>query len=262
MPLPLEGKIALVTGSSRGIGKSIALHLARDGADVVVTGRDSPDSAALQNSIAGTVAEIEALGRQALAVRLDVTDDAQVKDAVQKALERFEGIDILINNAAWVGGSPYLSGDTSVLERSFIANVRAPFVAGQVVAESMAANGGGVIVNISSGAGRNPLPPGDPNYRNVVPRPGQEYGLTKAALDRLSTGLAHELQAQNIAVVVVDPGLTLTERLAANPPPGMDMSRANDPDVTARTVTFICRDPMAFTGRVFPARAFVDEHGL
>src|ERR1044071_5695913 len=156
MALPLEGKIALVTGSSRGIGKSIALHLARDGADIVVTGRDSEDSAKLQNSIAGTVSEIEALGRQALAVRLDVTDDAQVKDAVQKTLDRFGHIDILVNNAAWVGGSPYTSGDTSVLERSFITNLRAPFVAGQAVAASMAANGGGIIVNISSGAGRNP----------------------------------------------------------------------------------------------------------
>src|SRR4051812_27177313 len=105
MALPLEGKVALVTGSSRGIGKSIALHLARDGADVVVTGRDSDDSAALQSSMAGTVAEIEALGHQALAVRLDVTDDAQIKDAVAKALERFGHIDILVNNAAWVGGS-------------------------------------------------------------------------------------------------------------------------------------------------------------
>src|SRR3954453_21694715 len=99
MALPLEGKVALVTGSSRGIGKSIALHLARDGADVVVTGRDSEDSAALNNSIAGTVAEIEALGRQALAVRLDVTEDAQVKDAVNQALERFGHVDILVNNA-------------------------------------------------------------------------------------------------------------------------------------------------------------------
>jgi citronellol/citronellal dehydrogenase len=106
MPLPLEGKVALVTGSSRGIGKSIALHLARDGADIVVTGRDSQDSTELQYSVAGTVSEIEALGRQALAVRLDVTDDAQVKDAVQQALVRFAHIDILVNNAAWVAGRP------------------------------------------------------------------------------------------------------------------------------------------------------------
>src|SRR5262245_16320762 len=113
MALPLEGKVALVTGSSRGIGKSIALHLARDGADVVVTGRDSAESAALENSISGTVSEIEALGRKALGVRLDVTDDGQVQDAVQKALDHFGHIDILVNNAAWVAGSPYLSGDTS-----------------------------------------------------------------------------------------------------------------------------------------------------
>jgi NAD(P)-dependent dehydrogenase (short-subunit alcohol dehydrogenase family) len=126
----------------------------------------------------------------------------------------------------------------------------------------MAANGGGIIVNISSGAGRNPLPPGDPNYRSMFTRPGQEYGASKAALDRLSTGLAHELHAQNIAVVSVDPGLTLTERLQASPPPGMDMSRANSPDVTGKTVAFICRDPMTYTGRVISARAFLEEHAL
>jgi NAD(P)-dependent dehydrogenase (short-subunit alcohol dehydrogenase family) len=262
MALPLEGKVALVTGSSRGIGKSIALHLARDGADVVVTAREGSASAGLPGSIVETVAEIEALGRHALPLRLDVTDDAAVKAAVQAALGRFGHIDILVNNAALVDGAPYLEGRTDVLERSFVANLRAPFVAGQIVAPHMAEHGGGIIVNISSGAGRNPLPPGDPNYRNVVTRPGQEYGLTKAALDRLSTGLAHELHAQNIAVVSVDPGLTLTERLAANPPPGMDMSRANSPEVTGKTVAFICREPMRFTGRVFPARAFVEEHGL
>lgn len=261
MALPLEGKVALVTGSSRGIGKNIAMHLARDGADIAVCAR-SVEPGTLPGTIGETAAQIEALGRRALAVRMDVTDDASVHDAVQRVLERFGHIDILVNNAALVDGSPYLKGDTSVLERSFVSNVRAPFVVGQTVATSMAENGGGIIVNISSGAGRNPLPPGDPNYRNMASRPGQEYGLTKAALDRLSTGLAHELHAQGIAVVSVDPGLTLTERLERNPPPGMDMSRANSMDTTGKTVAFICHEPMKFTGRVIASRAFVQENGL
>jgi citronellol/citronellal dehydrogenase len=262
MALPLEGKVALVTGSSRGIGKNIALHLARDGADIAVCARSEASTDELPGSIGETAAQIEALGRQALAVRMDVTDDASVKTAVQQVLERFGHIDILVNNAAWVGGVAYLSGDASALERSFVANVRAPFVVGQAVAPSMASNGGGIIVNISSGAGRNPLPPGDPNYRSMFTRPGQEYGLTKAALDRLSTGLAHELHAQNIAVVSVDPGFTLTERLERSPPPGMDMSRAGSPDLTGKAVTFICREPMAFTGRLISSRELVEKEGL
>jgi len=262
MPLPLEGKVALVTGSSRGIGKSIALHVAREGADIIVTARDGEASAELPGSIDETVAAIEALGRQAMPIRLDVTDDDAVRVAVHQILERFGHIDILVNNAAWVGGVAYMSGDTSALERSFVANVRAPFVVGQAVAASMAAHGGGIIVNISSGAGRNPLPPGDPNYRSMFGRPGQEYGLSKAALDRLSTGLAHELNAQSISVVSVDPGFTLTERLAANPPQGMDMSRAGSPDLTGKTVAFICKEPMRYTGRLISAREFVEKEGV
>ena len=87
-------------------------------------------------------------------------------------------------------------------------------------------------------------------------------GLQRNLLSRFKAlDLFNEMSVygKNIAVVAVDPGLTLTERLAANPPPGMDMSRANSPDVTAKTVAFICRDPMAFTGRVYPAKAFVDD---
>lgn len=264
MVLPLQGKVALVTGSSRGIGKSIALHLARNGADIVVTARETEASAELPGSISETVVEIEAMGRQAMPIRLDVTNDTEVKLGVQQILEHFGHIDILVNNAALggAGGEGFLHGDASMLERTFATNVRAPFVVGQAVAPGMAANGGGVIVNISSTSGRNPLPPGDPNYRALQGQRGQEYGMSKAALDRLSTGLAHELQGQNIAVISIDPGFTLTERMAANPPPGVDMSRAGSPDLTGKTVAFICIDPMKFTGHLITSREFVEQEGL
>jgi NAD(P)-dependent dehydrogenase (short-subunit alcohol dehydrogenase family) len=267
MPLPLDGKVALVTGSSRGIGKSIALHLARDGAAIVATARDGEASAGLPGSIAETAAEIEALGGRALPLRLDVTFDAAVKQAVERALAHFGRIDILVNNAAWVPGNDYpsasyLDGDVSVLDRSYAVNVRSPFVIGQLVAAAMAVRGGGLIVNISSGAARHRPPPDGPGRASAFGSTGQEYGASKAALDRLTTGLAHELYAQNIALVSINPGFTRTERLELNPLPGIDLSRAISPDITAKAVAFIARNPMAFTGQLITAQELVEKEGL
>src|SRR3954447_24728230 len=99
MALPLEGKVALITGSSRGIGKGIALCLAEDGADIVVCARSDSAAANPLGSIEKTAREIEALGRRALTVKLDATNDDEVESAIDTALKTFEHIDIVVNNA-------------------------------------------------------------------------------------------------------------------------------------------------------------------
>ncbi len=246
----LEGKVAIVTGSSRGIGKVIALHLAQAGAAIVVTGRSEASTPDLPGSIGETRTAIETLGGRAVAIRADVTIDADLRRIVDETMGTFGRIDILVNNAAYLevrGG--FLDGDVESLDVSFHANVRAPFLLTQLVAPRMKEHGGGVLVHISSGAATNPEPP-IPNGPPPMFREELVYAMTKAALDRFSTGIAREMMSFNIVSVSLWPGFTLTERFQVRPPPGMDLSEAEPPDGCARAVVMICADPMAYNGRV------------
>jgi hypothetical protein len=262
VPLPLEGKVAIVTGSSRGIGKATALQLAADGCDVVVCARSLESTDDYPGSIGETADAIRALGRRALAVKMDVFDDADLRNVVDATLREFGHIDILVNNAAFMAAAPILEADVSGLEKSFQANVRAPFVMTQLVAPHMIEHGGGLIVNISSGAAQNPPPPAEADPNRPRFQQGPEYGISKAALDRLTTGIAEELGAKNVSVVSVWPGFTRTERLSRRSIPGIDMSTALPMETTAKAVAFICRDPMAHNGRIHISRELVEQHGL
>ena len=262
MALPLEGKVALITGSSRGIGKAIALELAREGCDIVVCARSLESTGDLPGSIGETAAAVQALGRRALAIQMDVFEDADLRSGVEAAQREFGRIDILVNNAAFFAGAPILESDVEGLDKSYRANVRAPFLLTQLVAPGMIESGGGIIVNISSGAARNPPPPAEANPNRPRFQRGPEYGISKAALDRLSTGIAEELGEKNVSVVSIWPGFTLTERLALRTIPGIDMSTAEPMDTTAKAVAYICKDPIQHNGHVYVARELVEKHGL
>jgi NAD(P)-dependent dehydrogenase (short-subunit alcohol dehydrogenase family) len=247
----LAGKVAIVTGSSRGIGKVIALHLAQAGAAVVVTGRSEASTPELPGSIGETRAAIEASGGRAIAVRADVAVDADLRRIVDETVQAFGRIDMLVNNAAYLevrGG--FLDGDVRSLDDSLRANVRAPFLLTQLVAARMKEHGGGVLVHISSGAATNPEPP-IPNGPPPMFREELVYAMTKAALDHFSTGIAREMMAFNIASGQLRPGFTLTERFQLQPPPGMDLSEAEPPDGSAAGPwCMICADPMAYNGKI------------
>ncbi len=270
MALPLEGKVAIVTGSSRGIGKAVALQLAAEGADIVVAARTEQSSEDRPGSIGETAAAIQALGRRVLSLKADVTNDEDLRALVEKAVGDLGRIDILVNNAGVMGGgAAFLGGDPGILDHFYRTNVRAPYVLAQLAAAKMATTGGGAIINISSGAARVPPPP--------APRPegergaargagpsglGPVYGISKAALDRFGTGVASELASKNIAVITVYPGFTITERVARTLRPGSDTSRAERPETTAKAVAFLCRDPMAYTGQIVTSREIVDKNRL
>ena len=266
MPGPFEGKVALVTGSSRGIGKVIAVQLAQDGADVVLTARvEQPIEGRPGWSLQEAADAIRALGRRVLAVKTDVTNDDDVRSMIDRALREFGRIDILVNNAARLGGGgPFLGGDFALFEEFLNTNLRAPYLISQIVGERMASQGGGIIVNITSGAARMPRPPRDEDVARAgrPPSVGIGYGITKAGLDRWAAGVAAELKAGNVAIINVDPGLTVTERNQLNPRPGVDYSRADPPEVTAKAIAFMCREPMTYTGTVVVARELVQQHGL
>lgn len=264
MLVPLEGTAAIVTGSSRGIGKAIALELAKDGAAVVVCARTERSTDDSPGSIGETAEQIRAAGGKALAVKLDVTIDAEIEAMIDKTMAELGHIDILVNNAgALGGGSAFLGGDPALLDHFYRTNLRAPYVLSQIVGVKMAERGGGVVFNISSGLARIPDPPTAQGGAGALGHggPGTVYGVTKAALDRFAAGVAPELREKNIAIINIYPGMTLTERMARMMP-GVDTSWMERPETTAKAVAFLCRDPMRYTGRILTARAVVDQNNL
>ncbi len=263
MALPLEGKIAVVTGSSRGIGKGIALCLAQEGADVVVCARSDASAANPLGSIEKTAGEIRALGRRALPIKLDVTDDAEVRAMVGTVMKEFGRIDIMVNNAARMGqgGGDFWGSSPDSIDAYYRTNLRAPYLITLLVAPIMEAQGGGAIVNITSGGANLPRPP-KPDFQLSAGRTYVGYGITKAALNRWVAGIAGELLLHKVAIMAVDPGRTVVERNMVKPIPGVDYSTAEMPETTGRAIAFLCRNPMAYTGQVLVSRAVVDQNGL
>ncbi|HEU0169503.1 MAG TPA: SDR family NAD(P)-dependent oxidoreductase [Chloroflexota bacterium] len=259
----LAGKVAIVTGSSRGIGKVVALELAKDGASIVVCAR-SEQPGELPGTIGETAAAVRDLGRRALALKLDLTEDAQMQAVVDRTLQEFGRIDILVNNAVIVGPRRrFVAGDSDFLDHAYRVNVRGPYRLAQLVSPIMGGQGGGTIVNITSGAARHAAPPTAPATASELDAMDPSYGITKAALDRWANAYASELMGHNIAIVNVAPGLVITERIrAAAIRPNVDVSRAQPPEVIAKAVAFLAREGMRYTGRVLAAADVVAENNL
>jgi NAD(P)-dependent dehydrogenase (short-subunit alcohol dehydrogenase family) len=264
MALPLEGKVAIVTGSSRGIGKGIAICLAEAGANVAVCARSDDAAANPLGSINKTAREIEALtGRKALAIKLDVTNDAQCRAAIDEAKRQLGRIDILVNNAARMGfgGGDYWGSTPDNIDAYYQTNLRAPYFLTLLVAPIMEEQGGGAVFNITSGGANLPAPP-KPDFKLSPGRTYVGYGITKAAMNRWVTGVAGELLLHKVAIVAVDPGRTVVERNIVTPLPGVDYSDANTPETTGRAIAFMAENPMAFTGRVVVSKELVDQNKL
>ena len=179
----LDGKVALVTGASRGIGKEIARLFAAEGAKVVCTARTvSEGTHPLEGSLETTVGEIEAAGGEAVAVACDVSEYGNCQKAVSEARSSYGPIDVLVNNAALTYFIPIQDFPINKWLRSTAVNFHAPFYLSQLVLEDMVPRGSGAIVNISSGAaigpGRGPYP--EPRHGHTL------YGAEKAALERFT----------------------------------------------------------------------------
>ncbi len=183
----LKGKVALVTGGSRGIGAATAKRLAADGADIAITYVQSPDKAK------AVVAEIKATGRKAIAIQADSSDAAAVKAAVDRTAAELGRLDILVNNAGIFTPGAFEDISVADLDRIWNINVRAPIVAMQAAIKYM--NNGGRIITIGSCLGERVLFPGV-----------TIYSMTKAAVANLARGLARDLGSKSITVNVVEPG--------------------------------------------------------
>jgi NAD(P)-dependent dehydrogenase (short-subunit alcohol dehydrogenase family) len=252
----LQGKVAIVTGASRGIGKAIALGFAREGAKVVVAARsESAPSERLPGSIHETAAEIEALGGTALAVPCDVTREESIAALVETTLATFGRIDILINNAAVDFPSPARDMPLRRWEIVLKVNITGPFLCAKAVLPAMIAQGGGSIVNITSNAGAE-RGSGTVGYSSV-------YAVSKAALDRLTWALAAEEGVHNIAVNAVKPwGVVSTEGMRLWVPEEERVGWKSPASMVAVVMFLAKQDSSGVTGCVGFDDEYVSWHGL
>jgi len=187
VPKNLEGKVALITGGSRGIGAAIAKRLALDGANVTITYTKGADAAE------SVVKEIERAGRKAIAIQADAADADAVKAAVEKTVTTFGRLDILVNNAGTAVPKRFEETTLEELDRLMDINVRGVFVATQAALKHM--KSGGRIISIGSAVGERALTPG------LVP-----YSATKGAVKMFTQGLSREVASRGITVNNVQPG--------------------------------------------------------
>lgn len=260
---PLAGKVALVTGASRGIGKGCALELAAAGAAVYVTGRtNGPGQHPLPGTVGATAEEITAAGGTAVALACDHQDDDAVRAVFDRIAADHNRLDILVNNAFAIpdeltSGLPFWEVPISNWDDMMDVGTRSAYVASVLAAPVMIGRGGGLIANISSS--------GAAEYAWHV-----AYGVGKCALDRMTSDCARELSGTGVSMVSVWPGFVRTERIdvavqsGMELPPSLDVSAAESPRFTGRAVTALAIDPerSRYTGQAASARELADAYGF
>lgn len=242
-----NGRVALVTGASRGIGKGVALELIQSGATVYITGRTAEDMKYLEG--------------KGISLVCDHRVDRDVELVFQRIVEDHGGLDVLVNNV-W-GGYERMVEDCEFTwprpfwrqplwrwDAMFQAGVRAHYVASQLAAQLMVTRRSGLIVNISFWAAQK-------HIGNVA------YGVSKAATDKMTADMSHELRDHNVAVVSLYPGLVRTESVmrAAE---WLDLTNSESPEFIGRAVVALANDPgvMDKSGKVLVAAALAQEYGF
>lgn len=241
----LDGKVAVVTGGTFGVGRGIASALAQHGAQVFVTGRSAHDGAAD--------------GEQITCIRCDHRMDAEVTAAFERVSEEAGKIEILVNNV-WGGyermvedgtftwSNPFWEQGIWRWDAMFSAGVRAHYYASQLAAKSMVASQSGLIVNISFWAAQK-------HIANVA------YGVSKAATDKMTGDMAIELRPYGVTVVSLYPGLVRTEKVM-EAAPWLDLRNSESPEFIGRAVAALAADPnvIRYTGTVLVAASLAVEY--
>jgi NAD(P)-dependent dehydrogenase (short-subunit alcohol dehydrogenase family) len=241
----LAGRSVVVTGASRGIGKALALGLAARGASVVCAARTVREEAGgLRGTIHATAAAIARAGGRALAVQCDIGREADLRALVDRTLERFGRIDVLVNNAMAPTRARFDEMSLDAWDESMAANVRSLFVLAKLVVPLMAAAGGGSIVNISSG--------GADHVATAAMPPGfLAYSVAKAAMERFTTALAPEIAGRGIAVNALRPGAVKTELATRELGEGFDWAGWQSPEAVVPPVAWLAAQiGTGWTGRI------------
>jgi dehydrogenase/reductase SDR family protein 1 len=261
----LEGRIAVVTGASRGVGKGVALGLGEAGATVYVTGRSLESGEDPRGSLARTVDEIAALGGVGVAVRCDHRDDAQVEAVFARVRAEQGRLDVLVNNvmstpqrselppgalSQW-DLHPFWEIPISFWDAFHQIGLRSHYVASAFAAPLLIESGGGLIVCISA--------PGSRRYVNNV-----AYGVGKAGVEKLAADMAEELRAHEVASVSLWPGFTRTEDVVGQPDVYPDLSATVSQLFAGRAVAALAADPavMERTGQTLKAVDLAAEYGF
>jgi NAD(P)-dependent dehydrogenase (short-subunit alcohol dehydrogenase family) len=283
--MDLHDKVAIVTGGSRGLGRQIALEFGRRGAKVVIAARTVAPRRTLEGTIFQTVDMIKAEGGHAIAIGCDVGNPDDIRNLVEETIGEFGQLDIVVNNAADMTGhelepmveamlgrsdpgtesaasaaKPSIRPDESALQswlHQFAVNVHAPFLLTNLARPYMRAQGGGVIVNISSNSADIVAVDGLASLlaaKQAAMNPSIGYAATKAALNRMTNMIAADLAADNIAVVAISPGPIHTELVDLMSAGGLLGSTADYSSmselVEAVITPIVAADPMAYSGQI------------
>jgi citronellol/citronellal dehydrogenase len=253
--MKLDGRVAIVTGSSRGIGRDIAIGFAREGASLVVAARSEVDTPALPGTIHQTAEEIRKLGGRALAVKCSVSDEQEIDAMVRRTLQEFGRVDILVNNAAVAYYAPLQDMPLKRWELVLRVNLTGTFLCSRAVVPSMIEQGGGNIISISSV---------DATLKTKTPVfTGLAYGASKAAIERLTWGMAAELEEYNIAVSALKPRAVVDTPGVRFMNPGLDYSMLDSSDMMVRAAVFLAsQDAGGVTGVAGTDEEICTRYGL
>jgi NAD(P)-dependent dehydrogenase (short-subunit alcohol dehydrogenase family) len=275
----MSRKVAFVTGASRGIGKAVAIGLAEIGYDIVATARTvhegekydySPtvkqeNQRAMPGSITATADEVRKRGREALPIRLDLLDRSSIDAAIERTLQEWGHIDVLVNNGIYQGPGVmdrFLDLSDDVIKKIFEGNVFAQIHLTQLVLRGMLERGGGTVIDITSNAALNdpPGPAGEGGW-------GFAYGASKGAFHRMAGMLKVELGARGIRAYNVEPGLIVHESQKALLGEDNDLIRhygGAPVEVMAATINWIVSDPEAvpLNGQTIFAQRLCKERPL
>lgn len=243
----LDGRVAIVTGGTKGVGRGVVRELARVGAQVFVTGRSVPDH--------------EPFDEPVTAIRCDHRDDSHVEAVFDRLAREAKSIDLLVNGV-WAGyegmvengeftwPKPFWQQPLWRWDAMFAAGVRAHYHASQLAARTMVAQRRGLIVNISFWAAQK-------HVGNVA------YGVSKAATDKMTSDMSMELKPYGVAVVSLYPGVVRTEKVM-EAAPYLDLSNSESPDFIGRAVAALATDPEVLrqTGKILVAAALASEYGF
>ena len=248
MGAAMQGRVAFVTGASRGIGKAIALRFAAEGASVAICSRPSPGMADL-GTLEGARAEIEALGADVVAIEADLSDPTSGRgELVDTVSAELGPVDVLVNNAAGGGYHAFMDWTDAQIERALQLNFWAPWELIRAALPSMRERGRGSIINVSSASAIQP--PGPPFPESLTAWAGTVYGGTKAMLDRWTVSLAAEVQRDGIAVNTLAPqAAAATEALVAHATIPEHLYEPLDTMAEA-AVVLATADPEVLTGQV------------
>ena len=258
----LDGKVVVVTGTSRGIGAEIARLFAAEGGKVVCAARTLHEGDhQFEGSLEKTVAGIRAAGGEATPVAVDISEPAECEKLVNAARSTYGPVDVLVNNAALTYFVAIKDYPLNRWMRSWAVNFHAPFLLSKLVLEDMLPRKSGAIVNISSGAA---IGPGRGPYTSNQLPGGTCYGAEKAALERFTQGLAAEVYGDGVSVtcfspsqVVPTPG-TVHHRLVR----GLDDPRGEPTEIMAKAALLLATEPLEkVSGRVTYSQQILKEFG-